>query len=134
MSIAQRAVDGGAWAIATGIGARAVGLVGTLLIVRYLAPSEYGEVSGAFIVVATANQFSTLGIGMYVFSNPNASREELFHATVLQMMVGVAALGLVVVLSGDIGRVLGMPSLGLFVPGLVVAALLDRAKIGRAHV
>lgn len=126
MSIAKRAVRGAAWAIGTSVGARVLGLVGTLLIVRYLAPDEYGQASTAFVVVATANQFSTLGVGMYVFSNPDADRGTVFHGTVLHLATGLVALAAVYFLRSMAGPAFGVPSLAAFIPGLALAALLDR--------
>lgn len=126
MSIAKRAIRGAAWAIGTSVGARALGLAGTLLIVRYLAPAEYGQASTAFVVVATANQFSTLGVGMYVFSNPDADRSAVFHGTLLHVLTGVIALAGVYLLRGWVGPALGVPSLAAYIPGLALAALLDR--------
>ena len=126
MSIVQKTVRGVAWSVVTGFGARALGLVGTLLIVRFLAPSEYGEVSAAYIVVATVNQFSTFGLGMYVFAHPRAGRDVLFHATVGHILVGAVALTGLYVFSVQVGQLMAMPYLRIFVPGLMLSSLLDR--------
>ncbi len=126
MTIAKRAVRGAAWAIGTSVGARAVGLAGTLLIVRHLTPAEYGQASTAFVVVATANQFSTLGVGMYVFSKPDADRGAVFHGTLLHVSTGIVALLAVYLLRGWVGPAFGVPSMAAFIPGLALAALLDR--------
>ncbi len=126
MSIAKRAIRGAAWAIGTSVGARALGLIGTLFLVRFLAPDEYGQASSAFVVVATANQVSTLGVGMYVLSNPNADRSAIFHGSVLHITTGLVALVAVYVLRGWVGPAFGVPALAAFIPGMALAALLDR--------
>ena len=126
MSLAQKTIRGAAWSIGTSLSARALGLVGTLLLVRYLLPDEYGEVSAAAIVVATANQFSTLGVGIYVIANPKAPREVVFHATAIHVILGLIALAVVVALRGPLGPMFDAPTMGRFVPGMALAMLLDR--------
>jgi PST family polysaccharide transporter len=126
VSLAQKTISGAAWSIATSLGSRALGLVGTLLLVRFLLPDEYGEVSAAAIVVATANQISTLGVGMYVIANPKAPREVVWHATAIHIMLGLLAVGAVIALRGPLGPVFDAPAMGRFVPGLALAMLMDR--------
>lgn len=126
MSIGRKAVRGAAWTILTSIGARGLGLVGTLLLIRYIAPDDYGEVSAATVLVLTANQFSTLGVGIYVIANPKAGREVTFHATFLHIVLGVAALGAVTLLREPLGPMFDAPHLAVYVPGLALAVLLDR--------
>ena len=72
---------------------RVVGLVGTLLIVRYPDPDDYGVVSAASVLVATANQFTTLGIGIYLIAHRDAGREAAFHATFLHLALGATERG-----------------------------------------
>lgn len=126
MSVAAKAIRGAAWTILTGVGSRALGLVGTLLLIRWIAPDDYGEVSAATIVVLTANHFSTLGIGMYVLSNPKADRTRLFTATTLHLGMGVIALAIVFGLRHDLGPMFDAPHLARYVPGMVLSVLIDR--------
>ena len=51
--------------------ARGIGLVGTLVITRYLSPGAVGEVQVAVVLVTTAHFFSLLGLGHYVASKPD---------------------------------------------------------------
>ncbi|HEY7955649.1 MAG TPA: oligosaccharide flippase family protein [Polyangia bacterium] len=126
MAIGRKAVRGVAWTISTSIGARAVGLVGTLLLVRYLLPADYGEVSAASVIVLTADQFSTVGVGMYLIVNPKSGREIAFHATAFHLTTGLLALSAVLLLRGSLGPLVDAPTLARYVPGLVLAVLLDR--------
>ena len=126
VSLANRAVRGAAWTITTSISTRALGLVGTLLLVRYLSPDEYGIASAAAVLVMTANQFSTLGVGWYIIAHPKSGRAAVFHATVIHLSLGVLALAGVVMFSGKFGPWLDAPTLSRFVPGLALASLADR--------
>jgi lipopolysaccharide exporter len=125
-SLTSRTIRGAAWTLSTSLGSRVVGLVGTLLLARYLAPAEYGEVMAAQIVTLIAFAVTTFGVGIYLVSNRDATRAEVFHATCWFNATGAAALGLVWALSGRFGAWLDAPNLGDFMPWFVLAALLDR--------
>lgn len=125
-SLTRRAVRGVAWTLPTSLGSRIVGLIGTILLARYLAPAEYGEVSAAAIVATTATSVSTFGIGTYLVSNRDVSRAEAFHATCWFLTTGAIVVALVAALSGPLGAWVEAPNLGRYMPVFVVGALLDR--------
>lgn len=126
MSLAQKAVKGAFWTISSGIGSRALGLIGTLVVTRFIVPHDYGEVMVASVVVMTAQQLSTLGVGQYVIATPDAGRSIAFHATLYHLVTGVVALALVWGLGASLGPFLEAPGIDRFLPGLVLAGLLDR--------
>jgi PST family polysaccharide transporter len=125
-TLRQRAVRGAAWTLPTSVGSRAVGLLGTLLLARYLAPNEYGVVMAASIAATTASSVTTFGVGIYLVSNAEISRAETFHASCWFLATGVAALGVTMMLSGPLGRWSDAPGLAEFLPLLIVSTLLDR--------
>jgi PST family polysaccharide transporter len=125
-SLTTRTVRGIAWTLSTSLGSRVVGLVGSLLLARYLVPAEYGEVTEATILTVTAFSVTTFGVGIYLLSNRDLTRAESFHATCWFLGVGVLALGGVWALSVPLGPSLGAPNLASFMPLLVLGALLDR--------
>jgi len=51
VSLVRDTVRGAIWTISSGIGARVIGLVGTLAVTRFIAPADYGEVTVAVVVV-----------------------------------------------------------------------------------
>lgn len=126
MSLATAAVRGALWTIASGAGSRAIGLIGTLVITRFVAPAEYGEVTIAAVLAMTANQLSSLGLGQYLVSHPDAPRSAAFHATSFHVGFGVLALGLLALCGGFLAPLFDAPGLLRYLPGLLVAALLDR--------
>lgn len=103
-----------------------VGLVGTLLLARYLAPAEYGEVMAAQIVSLIAFSATTFGVGIYLLSNRDLTRAETFHATVWFNATGVVAFAALLALSVPIGDWLDAPNLVDYMPLFVLAVLLDR--------
>lgn len=126
MVSAAKAAHSIAWTIFTGIGSRAIGVIGTLVLTRYLAPGDVGEVSGAHVIVLTINQFLTFGVGMYLVANPKAGRDVAFHATALHVGLGVVAAALAIAVRHPLALVFDAPGLAQYVPGLALAALIGR--------
>ena len=125
-SIGTQAVRGAGWTIVTGVGSRGLGLVGTIVLTYFLARDVIGEVSDASIVVLLANQFSTIGIGNYLISKPNAGRDVVWHATAFHLALGVLAIGACVLLQRPLAVWMKAPTLGEYLPGLALSVMLDR--------
>jgi PST family polysaccharide transporter len=126
MSIGQAAVRGAAWTMVLNTVSRAIGLVGTLVITRYLSPDAVGEVAVALVLVMTAHQFSLLGLGHYVASKPDGGRDAAFHSTVITVLTGLLAIGGAVLLRGWLSKHAGAPSAVDYLPALAIAIALDR--------
>ncbi len=122
-------MQGALWTVATSAGGRAVGLAGTLLLTRLLGPDAYGEVSLASVVILTATTFSSCGLSQYLVSRPEAGRPAAFHATFYFTVLGVAALGAVLALGGPIGALIHAPGIGRYLPGLALAAAIERVAM-----
>ena len=125
-SIGSKAVSGAMWSTAAGLLARALGLIGTVIITRFLTPSEYGAIQSASVVVLTASQFATLGVGPYIISFPRSGRVYAFHATLIHVTLGLFAVALVWSFAGELGPLFNAHQLPQFVPGLVLAVMLER--------
>jgi PST family polysaccharide transporter len=101
-------------------------LIGTILIVRFISPADYGAIQSASVVVLTASQFATLGVGPYIISFPRSGRAVAFHATFIHVGLGAVALALVWLFADKLGQPFDAPALPQFVPGLVLSVFLDR--------
>lgn len=119
-------IRGMAWTLSTSLSTRIVGLVGTLLLARFLAPAEYGEVSAAAILALTANSITTLGMGTYLVSTRDVSRADVYHASVLFLAVGVVALAAISILSEPLGAWSEVEHVGRYMPILVIGTAIDR--------
>jgi lipopolysaccharide exporter len=126
--LARDTVRGALWTVSAGIGSRAIGLAGTLIVTRFVAPVAYGEVTVAAVLVMTANQISTIGFGQFLIARPTASRSVAFHVTVFHLILGVLAAAVVLALGARLGRSLDAPDMFRFVPGLVLSGLVDRVS------
>ena len=65
MSVAQRAARGAIWTVASSMGGRAVGVLGTMLMTRFLHPDQIGEVNDAAIVAMSCSWITIWGFGQY---------------------------------------------------------------------
>jgi PST family polysaccharide transporter len=126
LSLAKKAVRGAAWTIGTSMGARLVGVIGTLAITRFLAPDVIGEVAVASVLVLTANQLSIFGFGHYLIAKPRSGRAAAFHCSFYHLCFGVVALGVVLLAREPLTPLFGSPHAVIYVPGLVLAVFLDR--------
>jgi PST family polysaccharide transporter len=91
-----------------------------------VARDELGAVSDAAIAVLLANQLSTVGAGQYYISRPSAGRDVAWHATVLHVSLGIAALLAVLAFEQPLSAWMKAPTLERFLPGLLLSGLLER--------
>ena len=129
MSLARRAVRGAVWTILTSVVARFLGVVGTLVLTRLLAPDVVGEVSVATVLVLSANQFSSFGFGQYVVANPKLPATGVFQVATLHVGFGLLGLVLILALAGPLAPALGAPGMADYLPGLALSVLLNRVSI-----
>src|SRR5260221_3961920 len=114
--------------------ANVAGIVGTILVINLLdrgenGKLEYGEAMAAYIVVATASQFTTLGIGQFVVVKAAQRRDLAFHATAIHVVLGAVGMIAAYVFRDPLGAWVKAPTMGRFVAGLAVAMMLDRLSL-----
>src|SRR5262249_58986118 len=102
VSLARSAARGALWTVFASIGGRAIGVLGTLVMTRFLIPDQIGEVSDATIIAMTANWVTVWGFGQYaVVKGRGADAGEVtWHATVAYVALGAVSLGLAALLGG----------------------------------
>jgi PST family polysaccharide transporter len=130
MSLAHKTARGAAWTILSSLGGRAVGLISTLVITRFITPREYGAVSVATVLTTSADEFTRFGLYQYVIAKPTAGRDVAFHASLLHLSTGVIALLGVLALRTPLARLFEAPMAAGFVVGLTLASLFDRIATG----
>ena len=114
------------WSVGVSIGARAVGLVGTLFMTRLLAPDVIGEVAAAAVLAQTGNWVSHWGFNQYMVVHGATSAEKTYHVTVLNLMLGLVGVALVTSMGGYFERAFNVPHLSGLLPGLALAVLIRR--------
>jgi lipopolysaccharide exporter len=110
------------------MGGRAVGVLGTLIMTRFLHPDVIGEVSDATILCMTANWITIWGFGQYtIVKGRGADRAEVtWHATVFYVVLGVISLGAVALIGGRLTPLLDAPHAAVYVPGMALAIFIRR--------
>ncbi|NVB82200.1 MAG: oligosaccharide flippase family protein [Kofleriaceae bacterium] len=128
MSLARKAARGAIWTILSSMGARAIGVAGTLVMTRFLHPHQIGEVSDAVVIGMTANWATIWGFGQYTVvkgRGPDAA-EVTWHATVAYMALGALSLGLVALLGGKLAPFFDAPRAAAYVPFVALALFIRR--------
>ena len=126
MSLATKTLIGALWSVGTRLGARVVGLVGTLVITRFLAPDIMGEVAVAVVTVKTARELTEVAFGQYVVVKTKDDPGAVYHA-LFYSVVTVLVTGAILILLADVaGRAFGAPDMGQYVPGMVLSICIGR--------
>jgi PST family polysaccharide transporter len=125
-TVAAKAFRGLFWMATTGLGSRIVSLVSTLLLTRYVAPEDYGEVQNTFVVVWMIDLLTQLGLPQYIASRADIGKKQIAHAVFYFHVFGVLGLALCLVLARPLGPVFGTPNMHRYMPGFVAATLFTR--------
>jgi PST family polysaccharide transporter len=127
-SLARRAARGALWTVISSIGGRGIGVLGTLIMTRYLLPDQIGEVSDATILAMTGNWVTIWGFGQYAVVRGRGSdaREVTWHATVAYVVLGTISLGAVALFGGRLAPFLDAPHAAAYVPGMALAIYIRR--------
>ncbi|MCG8420449.1 MAG: oligosaccharide flippase family protein [Proteobacteria bacterium] len=126
MSIAKKAMRGALWTIGMGVGARAVGAIGTIIITRFIDPSVYGEVMAAWIVCTLGDVFSRFAVDQYLIVKQHDGDDVPFHATFYMFVLGIVGLTIAVLLTDILAPLLNAPNMGQYIPGCILAVAIRR--------
>jgi PST family polysaccharide transporter len=126
MTVLRKATGGVAWTVAAGLASRGIGMLGTLMITRFLAPEVMGEVTTATVLAFTASWITQLGLPQYVMLRSEGARDKIFHATVISMALATVALAVMALCAPMLGRWFDTPDLATFLPGMALAVLIRR--------
>jgi lipopolysaccharide exporter len=128
MSLAQKAARGALWTVISSMGGRAVGVIGTLVITRFLSTEEIGEVAAAVVLVMSANWITIWGFGQYaVVKGRGADALEVtWHATAFYAGLGAISLGAIALLGDNLMPYFNAPDAGVYIPWLALAFYLKR--------
>lgn len=115
-----------AYTVATGAVARALGVFGTLALTRLVAPSDYGAATLACVLVGTVSTLTSPGLGQFVVAHPEASSDEVSHATAMHLTLGLLTAGIVFVIWLIFGLYPEAGGSSRYVPLLLLGSMLER--------
>ncbi len=107
-------------------GARLVTIGSTFALTRFLRPEVQGEVNLAFVLVSTLGIATGFGAAQFVAAHPREGRDAAFHGSVLVLGTGLLACLVCVACAGEAARLLHVPGMAAYVPGLALSHYLDR--------
>ena len=128
-TIIHKTVKGAAWTVLTSVGSRIIGALGAIVVTWFISPEIAGQVKVAYVLVTAANVFSMLGIGQYVAAKPKESKDVVWHATVLHLGIGIPAILAAYPIAYAWSLYKGSADIMAYVPGLMVAVMLERLHI-----
>jgi lipopolysaccharide exporter len=128
MSLAERTARGAVWTILTSIGGRFIGVLGTVVVTRFLAPEVVGDVSAATILAMTVNWLTTWGFGPYVVVKGRGEHaaEIVWHGTVAYIGLGLLALVPMALFGGLMTPWVGAKEAAQYVPGMALVMMIKR--------
>lgn len=126
MSVGKRAASGALWSVASSIGARIIGLIGTLYMTRLLAPAVVGEVTAAMVLAQSANWMSNWGFNHYMIVRGPDSPASTYHAAMTNWAFAVVGLSIAALTGPWFAPVFKAPDLPTYLPGLVLSVFIRR--------
>ncbi|HEX4420714.1 MAG TPA: oligosaccharide flippase family protein [Kofleriaceae bacterium] len=128
MSLVQKAARGALWTIMSSMGGRVIGVLGTLVMTRFLSPDKIGEVNDASIIALTASWLTTWGFGQYavVRGRGDDATEVTWHAVVAYAVLGTFSLGLIALFGGRLMPFFEAPDAAAYLPGMALAVYIRR--------
>ena len=110
----------------TRLGARLVGLIGTLVITRFLSPEVMGEVGVAVVAVLTAQFASDFAFGQYIVVKSKDDPDAVFHAFFFNLLTTIVAAVFLLLLASPLGELLGAEEMERYLPVMVLSMILER--------
>ncbi|MEM9058056.1 MAG: lipopolysaccharide biosynthesis protein [Pseudomonadota bacterium] len=98
-SLRSSMISGSAWMIAMRWGLRGIGLVSTVILVRLLAPEDFGLVAMATLFIALLDVFTSFGVDMALIQRADATEEHFNTAWTIRLLQAVLIALLLVLLA-----------------------------------
>jgi lipopolysaccharide exporter len=126
VSLAVKAVRGAVWTIGLSTSARAVGMVVTIVLAYFLTPEVEAEAKAAWSFAFTAATATRFGFDQYLIVKQRDGDDVLFHCTFYTVVLGILALGTLLLLNDWLAELLHTPILAEYIPLAVIGVALRR--------
>ena len=123
--LGEQVMSGAAWVGAGRLGVRLISIVSTLILVRLLAPEDFGLVAVAMAFVGVLSQMSDFGFNAALIRFQDATREDYATAWTLNVARSVLVSGLLFALSGPIAAFYGDQRLEALIAVVAVIPLVS---------
>jgi|RhiMetdeSRZDD1v2_1073273.scaffolds.fasta_scaffold15555_5 lipopolysaccharide exporter len=124
-NINRAIVKGSLWMILGRMGDRSLGFVSTLILVRLLAPADFGLVAMAGTVIALCELLGQVGLDVALIQNPRANRLHYDTAWTFTIILATITAVALVLLADPAARFYGEPRLVPILLALAAASLIS---------
>src|SRR6185312_7861022 len=124
-SISRRAAIGAGWIIAWRVATRNLGLLSTLILVRLLAPTDFGLVALATGFISSVDALSAIGVQDALVRDPSADRDMYDTGFCLAILRGVLTALIVTAIAWPVGNFFSDPRLTVVMLALAVGTLIS---------
>jgi O-antigen/teichoic acid export membrane protein len=125
LSLKTRAIQGVFWAATSIFGARLLNLLATLILAKLLAPSDFGLVAIAHLVVMTAQVFRDLGLAQALIYRSDDAKEAANTAFFLVIAWGMLLYLLISIIASRIALFFSEPSAKLVIQGMALTLIIS---------
>jgi O-antigen/teichoic acid export membrane protein len=122
----DRAMTKGAlWMVLARLGDRSLGFVSTIIIVRLLAPADFGLVAMAMSVIAICELFGQVGLDVALIHNPDVTRRHYDTAWTFSVILSAVTAVVLLVVAFPAAKFYGEPRLLPIVLSLALGSLIS---------
>jgi lipopolysaccharide exporter len=124
-NIDQAMTKGALWMVLARLGERSLGFVSTVILVRLLAPADFGLVAMAMSVMAICELFGQVGFDIALIQNPRATRSHYDTAWTFNVILAVVTAITLVLLAAPVALFYGEARLALIIQALALGSLIS---------
>ena len=110
-SLNQRMTRGAAWMLLVKLVERSLALLSTLILVRLLAPADFGLVAMAMSVIVMAELLSAFGFDIALIQRQSVSEEHYHSAWACNVLLGLGVALVLVLAAAPVANFYGQPEL-----------------------
>ena len=127
-SVQMKMAHGALWMILFKFVERTIGLISTLILVRLLAPAEFGIVAMAMSFVAMAELLAAFGFDIALIQRQDATEEHYHTAWTLNILLGLAISVLMLVAASPVSNFYHQPEVFWIMCALAAGPLISGAE------
>jgi lipopolysaccharide exporter len=124
-SVDQAMAKGAVWMILARFSDRGIGLISTIILVRLLAPADFGLVAMAMSLIAICELLGQVGLDIALIQNPNATRRHYDTAWTFSVILSALTALLLLLVAIPAVRFYGEPRLLPILLSLAVGSLIS---------
>lgn len=127
-SVQSKMARGALWMVLFKFSERSLGLISTLILVRVLAPADFGVVAMAFSFIAVAEMLAAFGFDVALIRQQDATVNHYHTAWTGNLLLGASITVIMLLAAGPVAEFYGRPEVFWVVCALAVGPLIGGAE------